>query len=155
MLLLAACGSGTAAEPTPTPEPTPVPTPEPTPELLYTSLEIVTAFADNLDYVGNVVDYTEETDPNELLGRQGGYNSKTDFHDNRISNNCTVEAYGDAEAAARRYTYLQAFQGTPFGDYWLYQYHAAVVRFSNELNSAQIEEYLAVLNELYPDGPIK
>lgn len=54
--------------------------------------------------------YTAATDPNHLLGRQGGYTSKINWP------NGSIEVFSMRAEAQKRKTYLQAFAGTPFGD---------------------------------------
>lgn len=58
----------------------------------------------------HVTAYTAATDPNHLLGRQGGYTSKINWP------NGTIEVFSARAEAQRRKTYLLAFAGTPFGD---------------------------------------
>ena len=58
----------------------------------------------------HVTAYTAATDPNHLLGRQGGYTSKINWP------NGSIEVFSTPAEAQKRKTYLQAFAGTPFGD---------------------------------------
>jgi hypothetical protein len=58
----------------------------------------------------HVTAYTAATDPNHLLGRQGGYTSKINWP------NGSIEVFSMQAEAQKRETYLQAFSGTPFGD---------------------------------------
>lgn len=60
--------------------------------------------------VSHVTAYTAATDPNHLLGRQGGYTSKINWP------NGSIEVFSTRAEAQKRKTYLQAFAGTPFGD---------------------------------------
>ena len=46
-----------------------------------TSSDYVNKFIDAGLSIGEVIDYTAETDPNELLGRPNQYTSKTNFAD--------------------------------------------------------------------------
>jgi hypothetical protein len=57
-----------------------------------------------------VMAYTAASDPNHLLGRQGGYTSKINWP------NGSIEVFSTQAEAQKRKTYLQAFSGTPFGD---------------------------------------
>ena len=58
----------------------------------------------------HVTAYTAATDPNHLLGRQGGYTSKINWP------NGSIEIFSTQAEAQKRKTYLLAFAGTPFGD---------------------------------------
>jgi hypothetical protein len=58
----------------------------------------------------HVTAYTAATDPNHLLGRQGGYTSKINWP------NGSIEVFSTQAEAQKRKTYLQAFAGTPFRD---------------------------------------
>jgi hypothetical protein len=68
--------------------------------------------------VGKVDCFTEETDPNDLLGRPGGYTSKCDWADKREEQltqddltGGSFEVFGSAADAAERAKYLGAFEG--------------------------------------------
>jgi hypothetical protein len=58
----------------------------------------------------HVTAYTAATDPNHLLGRQGGYTSKINW------SNGSIEVFSTPAEAQKRKTYLLAFAGTPLGD---------------------------------------
>lgn len=66
--------------------------------------------------VGDYEAYTAETDPNDLLGRPGGYKAKATFLDEtldgddafEVENGGSVEIYADADGAERRESYVQA-----------------------------------------------
>ena len=51
---------------------------------LETALDVVSALSAAGIPIGEFVDYTPETDPNEQLGRPGGYTSKVNFQDTRL-----------------------------------------------------------------------
>lgn len=58
----------------------------------------------------HVTAYTSATDPNHLLGRQGGYTSKINWP------NGSIGVFSTPAEAQKRRTYLLAFVGTPLGD---------------------------------------
>jgi hypothetical protein len=58
----------------------------------------------------HVTAYTAATDPNHLLGRQGGYTSKIKWP------NGSIEVFSTQAEAQKRETYIQAFAGTFIGD---------------------------------------
>jgi hypothetical protein len=58
----------------------------------------------------HVTAYTAATDPDHLLGRQGGYTSKINWP------NGSIEVFSTRAEAQKRETYIQAFAGTFIGD---------------------------------------
>jgi hypothetical protein len=106
--------------------------------------------------------YTEADDPNKLMGRPGGYTSKTAFYDSRISKDAavgarddaiirggSVEVFETAEAASKRYEYVKAIaeSSSLFTEYD-YVAGTALVRVSKELTPTQAREYEAALKEI-------
>jgi hypothetical protein len=106
--------------------------------------------------------YTEADDPNKLMGRPGGYISKTAFYDSRISKDAapgerddaiirggSVEVFESAELAAKRYEYVKtiAESSSLFTEYD-YVAGTALVRVSKELTPSQAREYEAALKEI-------
>jgi hypothetical protein len=106
--------------------------------------------------------YTEADDPNKLMGRPGGYISKTAFYDSRISKDAapgerddaiirggSVEVFESAELAAKRYEYVKAIaeSSSLFTEYD-YVAGTALVRVSKELTPSQAREYEAALKEI-------
>lgn len=80
--------------------------------------------------VEDYVAYTESSDPNELMGRPGGYTSKVNFHDARLEadpefsldSGGSVEVFEDLAGAAARFEYVDAITsgGGLFAEYhWL------------------------------------
>ena len=98
--------------------------------------------------VGHLIVYTASTDPNHLLGRQGGYRSKVAWADLRAARQDAgdergsiglgggTEVYPTAAGARARYEYLRGFQ-PPFGDGYDYLDGTAILRLSNYLTPAQ------------------
>jgi hypothetical protein len=78
---------------------------------------------------GAVIAYTATTDPNDLLGRQGGYTSKTAWSQPGDATN-SVEVYPDAVGAAQRYVLLESLTGGLIGDGWVYVQGNAILRLS-------------------------
>ena len=109
--LVAACGSGGAAaagqaSSTPTSSITvqasSTPSAPNAPSIALTAEQIAQRM--NLRHV---TAYTAATDPNHLLGRQGGYMSKINW------SNGSIEVFSTRAEAQKRKTYLLAFAGTP------------------------------------------
>lgn len=104
------------------------------------------------------VEYTEEDDPNDLLGRPGGYISKVAFRDSRVSEDDAlgaekgdvqlgggVEVYADPADAQKRKTYLESILkgGGIFGtEYWALS-GGALLRVSGHLTPTQWKAYEA------------
>jgi hypothetical protein len=107
--------------------------------------------------IGEHVEYTAETDPNELLGRPGQYVSKVNFNDKRLTpdDDFTVDAGGSIEAfaspdeAAARVAYIDSVTE---GNAMLVEYHWAngpvVLRVSKGLTPDQADEYRSILEML-------
>jgi hypothetical protein len=75
----------------------------------------------------HVTAYTAATDPNHLLGRQGGYTSKINW------SNGSIEVFSTRAEAQKRKTYLSAFAGTPLGDGYEYIVGTCLLRiFDNQ-----------------------
>jgi len=105
--------------PPPSPESTTQAPPEPVVQEALTAEQVINYFALKDMPIGNVVIYTEETDPNNMLGRPGGYASKVNFEDERTLNeytdtssnaykpNNTLEVFITEEDAKARYDYVE------------------------------------------------
>jgi hypothetical protein len=128
-----------------------------------TAEEVVRAFRGAELPHGAVVVYTEETDPNKMIGRGGGYLSKASFVDERVrssdddtavENGGTVEVFDDPEDAAERSTYvLKVIKGVPFvapGGEFHYRAGPVLVRLSGRLGREQRAEYEEALRSLLP-----
>ena len=155
---LAACGS-TAT--TIGRNATPPRTPAPTPSAQTASAESLAARLKAAGLpVGHLIAYTAVTDPNHLLGRQGGYTSKVAWQDPRaISAGAGdpasdpggtefgggIEVFPTASGAQARYQELRGIQ-PPLGDGYDYLSGNAVLRLSQYLTPAQAQAYRAAFN---------
>ena len=106
--------------------------------------------------VTHLIVYTAATDPNHLLGRQGGYTSKVAWQDRRAIDAGAgkpaasdrggtefgggIEVFPTVAAAAQRLAYLKSFQ-PPFGDGYDYQSGTAILRLSQYLIPGQAHAY--------------
>lgn len=126
--VLTACSSGAAelstppsesaavAEPTPTTSPTP--TPEPVP---LSAAEAAALLVEGDANVTQLVEVTEDNDPNDLIGRPNGYTEAVVIYDSRVAcdslgSDCgaTLEVWPTSDAAAQRSTYiLDILSGSP------------------------------------------
>jgi hypothetical protein len=100
--------------------------------------------------VGKVTCFNEDTDPNDLLGRPGGYIEKCDWADRREEQSAddliggSIETYERPDGAAMRAEELRAFQGgilstgytfvVPDGGRW-------VLRVDQEVSPTQARRY--------------
>jgi hypothetical protein len=105
--------------------------------------------------------YTADTDPNKLLGRPGGYLSKTAFSDSRVRPSLlgasvdslgrggSVEVFGDEEAATTRHNYLQEIgKRAPVFTEYDYQNGPVLLRVSHQLSPSQAADYESALKAL-------
>jgi hypothetical protein len=111
--------------------------------------------------IGTYVVYTDATDPNDLIGRPGGYRSKASFHDTRLpfdpafhpDEGGTVEVFPDAESAAARLEYLEGIQHVaPLFAEHRYLRGAVLVRVSRYLTEEQAGVYEAAVEAVIGDG---
>ena len=110
--------------------------------------------------VGPTVTYTEETDPNDNLGRPGQYTAKVAWVDSRVDcpggepdTTCggTAEFFTEDDDRDKRYDYLGGFADSPpIGGYYMWRMPGAVVRVGYELTPTQAEEYAAALEAMAP-----
>lgn len=96
--------------------------------------------------------FTAATDPNKRLGRPGGYTSKVDFTDARVTDAKTgkgvdlggsIEVFPTTGEAQKRSDYIQGIlQGAPmFGTEYHYLSGGALVRVTGTLTPDQAAEY--------------
>jgi hypothetical protein len=165
-LLLAACSNGGShtAAPTSTIATTTTIPPNSTPTTIKvpTAREFIEGFKRRGLPVGKVVCYTDESDPNHLLNRPGGYVEKCDWADKRqeqlLANKDStdpdsgfdlvggsVETFERPGGAAERAAYLHGFEGSgALSPGYTYQPKNAnwVLRIDVELTKKQAEAYL-------------
>lgn len=166
LLVMAACSSNPTPTATPatsatatTAAPTTVPATTPAPQPLTAAAVVAKLKAAGLP-IGQVVVYTETTDPNHLLGRPGQYTSKATFTDKRISTADTgagphlgdielggsVEAFGSPGDASNRADYIRSVSqgGSMFAEYD-YLRDTTLLRVSNYLTPSRAARYQTVL----------
>ena len=105
--------------------------------------------------IKDLIVYNAATDPNHLLGRQGGYTSKVAWVDpaavaagagspsgdpGGTQFGGGVEVFPAAADAQARLTYLKAFR-PPLGDGYDYRTGPAILRLSNYLTPAQAAKF--------------
>jgi len=112
--------------------------------------------------IGKVIVYTEETDPNDLLGRPGQYTSKAAFTDTRVDESDlvatpkwdvarggSVEVFETEEDAQRRSDYIQAIlkEAPMLGPEYGYVAGPVLLRLSHHLTPEQAREYEQALTD--------
>jgi hypothetical protein len=121
--------------------------------------EVFTEIAKEIDTAKLVKVYTEDDDPNDLLGRPNGYTSKIAFSDSRVSKDDTVgeakdaierggsiEVYPDDAGAKARATYIQEMlKATGFGTEYDYVKGPILVRVTGNLTPTKAKDYQAAL----------
>ncbi len=166
----------TAAPAQATAEPTPVPAEEggaaavsqgaalATPDAegcydLGSAMAVVSGLAAQGLPIGELVEFTAETDPNELLGRPGGYTSKVNFQDTRLEPESTdfdvqdggaVEVFATPEDLEDRVARLEAsWEAFPLLDEdVLFTHESVLLRVSTRLLTADSDTYGAALREI-------
>ena len=120
-----------------------------------TAQQVTAALAKHIPAAIPGVVYTADTDPNHLLGRPGGYVSKTAFIASRVSKidvegmrsdaverGGSVEVFPDEQGAQNRVKYIQAIaSGFPAAVEYDYLSGPVLVRVSRMLTPAQASEY--------------
>lgn len=126
-----------------------------------TASEVLDDVSAKVDTASLVRAYTEEDDPNKLLGRPNGYISKVAFADSRINQDeadrlkvgkdaiergGSIEVFPDEEGAQARADYIQGVQrGGAFGSEYDYVRGGVLVRVTGDLTPRQAKEYQAAL----------
>jgi hypothetical protein len=110
--------------------------------------------------IRDLIVYNAATDPNHLLGRQGGYTSKVAWVDpaavaagagspsgdpGGTQFGGGIEVFPSAADAEARLAYLKAFR-PPFGDGYDYRVGSAILRLSNYLTPAQAAKFRTVFD---------
>jgi hypothetical protein len=110
--------------------------------------------------VAHLIVYTPKTDPNDEMGRQGGYTSKVAWQNPAIRSQAGppssdpggvefgggIEVFANVDDARSRATYLAGFK-PPFGDGYNYLKGTAVLRLSQYLTPAQARAYKAAFTK--------
>jgi hypothetical protein len=110
--------------------------------------------------ISDVVVYTAETDPNNLLGRPHQYIAKVTWQDTRVTpppepakdlsvdNGGSIEIFPDQESARRRYEYIDEISKSSIFAEYHYLRGVVFLRLSNELTPTQADEYKQVFDSL-------
>lgn len=99
--------------------------------------------------IGEVIDYTAETDPNELLGRPNQYTSKSNFADTNLEQSenddpagGSVEVFESKKDAENRKTYIDDIgKNSPMFAEYSYINGSALLRLNKSLTPDQAKKY--------------
>lgn len=95
----------------------------------------------------NVFAYNAQTDPNQLLGRQGEYTSKLNWGGaTSDESNNSIEVFAATADAQARYEYLQGFR-PPFGDGYDHLNGVYLLRLSSDWTPAQAAQIKAQFDQ--------
>lgn len=137
--------------PTPAPTETPEPTPTSYPYGRLSTLAAIDAVNELIERgvdITRVVEYDEETDPNELLGRPHSYTQKVNFRLN-LKYEGTVEIFENIEDATARADYVEAISANmPSAGYYVYQHDLAVFRIELRVTPSDAEAFNSVLDDM-------
>jgi hypothetical protein len=103
--------------------------------------------------VSDVVEYTAENDPNELLGRPGQYVQKVNFSDSKLEEpsdgDGTVEVFQNQGDAKQRKEYVDSIsKDMPTLGYYTYQSGPYVLRIAFAVPPARADAYEAAFLDM-------
>lgn len=99
----------------------------------------------------DLVVYTDETDPNDFLGRPNGYIAKFSWYDSRVaekaeSPDCTVEIFANKSDLNRRKKYIERLSDSlPVLGQYMFVHKNILLRLPRDLTPAQAKEYADAL----------
>jgi hypothetical protein len=144
LLVVTACGSSSHSTTAPKATATAKPSPSvPQPTVAAPTVLTAGAIAKAMKLHGVTV-YTAATDPNQMIGRQGGYLSKAAWGDN---DNSSIEVFATKGEAIERATYLSNFK-PPFGDGYDWINEGALLRLDASYTPAQAKALQATFDQV-------
>lgn len=158
-LVIAGCSNQTQqTETTPDPSQETSQTPDPTQATLDAETIVVELKNEGCP-IGNTIVYTEETDPNGVLGRPNQYISKCNFADTTLEQllpddpaGGTVETFATKSDCNARYTYLNSLNDPSFGavgvNAYIYKSDLAILRVSYDITPSAAEKYESAFFEI-------
>lgn len=128
------------------------------------SSEALTEVLSAVTNFGETRVYTEDTDPNELLGRPNQYIGKMEFSDKRAEQldqtdyiGGDIEYFANAADTDARFEYLMKFTDASMGAFglnqYVYKYDTVILRIDYELTPAEAEEYRDVMSDYLGEEP--
>ncbi|OUE28354.1 hypothetical protein BFL36_01865 [Clavibacter michiganensis] len=120
-----------------------------------TAFGIASAIKGGVPSSGDIVQITEDNDPNDVIGRPTGYVDAATLYDSRVSCDelgaecgASIEIWADAAAAQARMDYIQGILAstTALGTEYDYIRGNAIVRVTGELKPSQAAEYASAID---------
>lgn len=158
LLALAACGGDNADSETPDTKQPSSATAGTHPAESLNAESVIKSLAESISDAQPATVYTAASDPNNLLGRPGGYTSKADWTDKRakpklddeVQNGGSVEVYADPADAEERATFVADTLDKMkiFGTEYHYIKGGILLRVSGALTPEQAAEYKKALDQL-------
>lgn len=100
--------------------------------------------------MSDMIVYTEESDPNEMLGRPHGYTSKIDATDVESNARVSIEVFSNAEDAKDRKDYIDSIgEFMPFLREYSYLKDSVLLRLDTAFTPARAEEYHQALEFIF------
>ncbi len=153
LILMIACGGQKLASENVAIEKIPTPSAEPTLKLINAAT-VIKGFKDANFPVIDEIQYTEETDTNNLLGRPGQYIDKINFSDKRTIGKAqkqgnSIEVFKTKEDLERRKNYTETISrsGSIFLQY-IYSHKNILLRLDHQLLPKDAAEYERILKTL-------
>lgn len=121
-----------------------------------TAEQIANEIKEKNSNVGKIVTYTETTDPNNLLGKEGQYISKIIFEDVRLEQfedgepvGGTIEVFKNKKDMKKRKEYLEPFASSSgmLAEY-MYNTNNAIIRLNKKLTPSQAKEYEELFKQI-------
>lgn len=135
---------------------------EATQEVEITSETLLSALS-SVPTCGETIIYTEETDPNEKLGRPDNYIGKADFEDTRCEQlgeyytGGTFEYFSSEKNCDSRHEYLLKLSDPSLGAFgvnqYIYKYSTVILRVDYDLTPEQAEEYRDAMTAYLGEEP--
>lgn len=122
-----------------------------------TASDVLDYLKANSENIGEYIEYTEETDTNNLLGRPNQYISKINAQDLRIEQKegsdpvgVSIEVFNNNEDAVARKDYITSLgQQMSFLVEYDYVNDYILLRVNNSLTPTQAEEYETLINNIF------
>lgn len=162
VLTLSACGSGETTSPSQdsssTRQPAVTQAVEPQPAEPTTATEVAEAIKAEITEISKVVTITEDNDPNDKIGRPGGYVDGAVLFDSRaepldedpgVDQGAFLEVWPDGAAASDRSEYIQTVleeAGGVLGTEYHYLQDRFLLRVSGVIKPSQAEAYETAFN---------
>lgn len=124
---------------------------------MLTASDVLTYLQEKCSNIGDYVEYTEETDTNQLLGRPNQYTSKINVADTRVEQTdsddpigFSIEVFSNSEDALARQEYIGSIiEKMPMMAEYDYINDYILIRVNKSLTPSQAEEYENALKEIF------